>query len=82
MEARGGIEQGSDSLGSMGLETIPDHDQRSGHVTMKDAQKLHHLAGPNVAARVQAKIQLDSIPGGRDGKGRQGRDLLMRSSPL
>jgi hypothetical protein len=82
MEARGGIEHGSDSLGSMGLKTIPDHDQRSGHVTMKDAEELHHLGGSNVAAGVQAKVQLDSIPGGRNGKGRQGGVLLVRSSPL
>jgi hypothetical protein len=82
IEAWDGIEHGSDFLGSVGLETIPDHDQRSGHLTMKNAEELHHLGGLNIAARVQAKVQLDSIPGGRNGKGRQGGNLLVRSSPL
>ncbi len=82
MEPRGSVEQGADLLGSMGLKTIPDHDQCSAHVTVQDAEELDHLGGANVAARVQTKVQMDSIPGGRNDEGCQGGDLLVRSRPL
>lgn len=82
MEPGSCLEQGADLLGSMDVQAIPDHDQRSSQMAVQDAEELHCLGRPDVAAGVETKVQLDAVAGCRHDQARYGRDLLVRASSL
>ena len=76
------LEEPVDDLCSVGLRTIPHDEQRLLKLSAQVPQELHRPAGREVRVREQGKVKSYPPPAWRDGKRRDGGDLLVPSSAV
>ncbi len=76
MEPRKPAADFSDPLSFVNARVVPDHDDAPTEMAQQVAEKIAHLAVPDVL-RVALEVQADALAVGRDGDSRDHRDATM-----
>jgi hypothetical protein len=75
-------DEGLNLLGAMGQQAIPYQNNWAVQLPNEMTKKLYYQTGIDVYIRMQAKIEMNTIPSGRDAESGNRRNFLVRSGAL
>lgn len=71
-----------EELALVGLEAVPDEHDGGAQLALQMLEEIHGALGVDVGIRMQPKVQSESVAGGCDAKGCDGRHLLVTAPAL